>query len=367
MPRLEAMPDSPHLVIALGFYALTLGNKCDFRAGEAAANQALSIAERIGDARAEGYALVGLLFCATVLGKYTPAEAEFLGARLLANSEKAGDNYLQNWAYWCIAWDYLLRGLMNKSREWAAKLVSSGHQRGDPRALGMAYWTLGLIDLVSLSFDHAIANANACVGVAVTPYDRNLGLIVRATAEILQGRVAEGFGQLEDLRHWTRNAGFVFANHLLDLAAAVGLVLVGKMREGIRMLERAIAERDASCDLANASWCRAALAEIYLEILSGNRKVPLVILIRNFDTIIAAKLFGPRRVRALLEHAAQYEYFDAEGTARARLNHYFGLLYKIEGKSHLAREHLQKALAVARSEHATGLANKVAADLERCA
>jgi class 3 adenylate cyclase len=69
MPRLEAMPDSPHLVIALGFYALTLGNKCDFRAGEAAANRALSIAERIGDARAEGYALVGLLFCATVLAR----------------------------------------------------------------------------------------------------------------------------------------------------------------------------------------------------------------------------------------------------------------------------------------------------------
>jgi hypothetical protein len=90
-------------------------------------------------------------------------------------------------------------------------------------------------------------------------------------------------------------------------------------------------------------------------------------IIRNFDTIIAAKLFGPRRVRALLEHVAQYEHFDAEGTARARLNHYFGLLYKIEGKSHLAREYLQKALAVARLEHATGLANKVAADLERCA
>jgi class 3 adenylate cyclase len=73
MPRLEAMPDSPHLAVALGFYALTLGNKCEFRAGEAAAMRALDIAERIGDAKAEGYALVGLLFCATVLSRYPQA------------------------------------------------------------------------------------------------------------------------------------------------------------------------------------------------------------------------------------------------------------------------------------------------------
>ena len=133
------------------------------------------------------------------------------------------------------------------------------------------------------------------------------------------------------------------------------------------MLKRAIAERDASCDLANASWCRAALAEIYLEILSSERKVPLTIIFRNFDIIIAAKLFGPRRIRVLLEHVAQYEHFNPEGTIRARLYHYFGLLHKIEGKSHLAREHFQKAFALARLEQATGLANKVAEDLKRCA
>jgi predicted ATPase len=55
MSRLQAMPDSPHLVIALGFYALTLGNKCEFRAGEAAANRALSIAEHIAETEQFGY------------------------------------------------------------------------------------------------------------------------------------------------------------------------------------------------------------------------------------------------------------------------------------------------------------------------
>ena len=57
-------------------------------------------------------------------------------------------------------------------------------------------------------------------------------------------------------------------------------------------------------------------------------------LIRNFDTIIAAKMFGPRRVRALLEHAAQYEHFDAEGTARAQ-NSTITLGYYTKSKANL--------------------------------
>ena len=365
MPRLEAMPDSPHLVVALSFYALTLGNKCEFRAGEAAAKRALDIAERIGDAKAEGYALVGLLFCATVLSRYPLPAAEALGARLLANSEKTGDNYLQNWAYWCIAWDYMLRGLMKPSRDWAAKLVASGHERGDPRALGMAYWTLGLINVVGLSFDDAIANANACIQAAVTPYDRNLGRIVRATAEILQGRIAEGLVLLEELRAWAGDVGFLYADRLMDVAAAVGLVLSGRMREGILLLKRAIAARDASGDLANAALCRGTLAEIYLEILSGERKVPLRTIVRNLDTILAAKLFGARRVRALLEQVAQYDHFSEHGTGRARLNLYFGMLYNLERKPELAHEHLKQALAVAELEQATGLIDRITVELDR--
>ena len=363
MPRLETMPDSPHLAVALSFYSLTLGNKGDFRAGEAAAKRALDIAERIGDAKAEGYALVGLLFCATVLFRYPLAVAETLGARLLSSSEKARDNYLQNWAYWCIAWDYLLRGLMNQSRDWAAKLVASGHERGDPRALGMAHWTLGFISMVGLSFDDAVANANACIQVAVTPYDRNFGRIVKATAEILQGRVAEGLAQLEELRDWAQVNGFLHVDGVMDFATAVGLVVSGSMREGIQLLQRAIAARDASGDRANAAWCRGTLAEIYLEILLGERKVPLRMILKNLDTILAARLFGARRVRALLEQVAQQDHFSERGTIRARINMELGLLYKVERNPDRARKHLEQALAVAQSERATGMVDKITTEL----
>jgi len=286
-----------------------------------------------------------------------------MGARLLSDSKKARDNYLQNWAYWCIAWDYLLRGLMNQSRDWASKLIASGRERGDPRALGMAYWTLGLISMVSLSFDDAIANANACIQAAVTPYDRNLGRIVKATAEILQGRTAEGLAQLEELKKWAQDNGFLYADSAMDIGAAVGLVLTGSMRQGIRLLKSAIATRDASGDRTNAAWCRTTLAEVYLEILSGERKAPVRVILSNLDTILAARLFGARRVRALLEQVAQHDHFGERGIARARVSMDLGLLYKIERKPILARKYLNEALVVAKSEGATGMVDKITAEL----
>jgi hypothetical protein len=55
---------------------------------------------------------------------------------------RAGDNYVLGWAYWSIVWDYVCRGLTNKARVWALKLIDAGRARQDDRALGMAYWTL---------------------------------------------------------------------------------------------------------------------------------------------------------------------------------------------------------------------------------
>jgi hypothetical protein len=83
--------------------------------------------------------------------------------------------------------------------------------------------------------------------------------VVKAMAEIMQGRVTEGLPQLEELRGWAHDNGFLYVDGTMELAAAVGLVLTGRMRQGIRMLERAIAARDASGGHANAAWCRGPL------------------------------------------------------------------------------------------------------------
>ena len=49
-----------------------------------------------------------------------------------------GDNIILNWSHFHIAWDYIARGLMVEAREVAMRLIASGEERKDPRAIGEA-------------------------------------------------------------------------------------------------------------------------------------------------------------------------------------------------------------------------------------
>jgi hypothetical protein len=57
----------------------------------------------------------------------------------------------------------------------------------------------------------------------------------------------------------------------MDGAAGTGLVLAGRIREGIRLLREVIAASEANGDAIRATLIRITLAEIYLEILAGGR------------------------------------------------------------------------------------------------
>jgi len=87
------------------------------------------------------------------------------------------------------------------------------------------------------------------------------------------------------------------------------------------------------------------------------------VILKNLDTILAARLFGARRVRALLEQVAQQDHFSEHGTIRARINMELGLLYKVERNPDRARKHLEQALAVAQSERAIGMVDRITTEL----
>ena len=84
---------------------MLLEHFCEFRLAEGKAHLALDIAQRVGDVRAQAYALSALFFCSTVLGRYSLDVAERKGAAMLDICEQADDRYILNWAYWSIAWD----------------------------------------------------------------------------------------------------------------------------------------------------------------------------------------------------------------------------------------------------------------------
>jgi hypothetical protein len=92
----------------------------------------------------------------------------------------------------------------------------------------------------------------------------------------------------------------------MEGALAVGLVLSGRVSEGIKFLESAIAARDADGFRSMAAWNRITLAEIYLEILTARERPPMHIIVKNLWTFLASMLFGARRAEELLEKAAAH-------------------------------------------------------------
>jgi class 3 adenylate cyclase len=359
IPRLQALGDTPQLVFALYFHCMLLNHFCEFRSAEARATLAVGIAGRMNDIRAQAYARSALLFCSTILGRDTQPAAEAEGRRVLEICRQSGDNYILNWAYWSIAWDYVCRGLTKRARAWALQLIEAGRQRQDNRALGMAFWTLAWIDMQDQRFGDAISNAQRCEMTAATPFDRNAGRMASATGLLLEGRVEEGLAQLLSLKKWALSHHWAYAASGVDFAVGPALVMTGKIGEGIRLLKAAISACDATGSLAVASWNRLALAELYIGMLSIQTRPSIKLILSNLPAILAVRMFGNRHARQLLEQITQNGQIHEESTTRARIELDLARLCLIRDQSELARQHLKKARTAALSQDATPILNEI--------
>jgi class 3 adenylate cyclase len=361
IPRLEALGDTPQLVFALYFHCMLLNHFCEFRAAEARAKSAVSIAGHVNDIRAQAYARSALLFCSIILGRHTLEEAECEGKRVLEICTQSGDNYILNWAYWSIAWDYFSRGLTTKARHWTVQLMEAGRQRQDNRALGMAFWTLAWIDIQAYRFSDGIANAQRSQRTAITPFDRNAATMANATALLLEGRVEEGLAQLLNLKKWALAHRWAYTASGLDFAAGPALAMTGRIGEAIRTLKKGIATCDAAGSLAVASWNRLALAELYLAMLSTTRRPPIRLILFNLLPILQVQLFGLRQARVLLEQLSLNVQIHPESTTRARIEMDFARVCLRENAPARARQHLSKARAAALAQELTPMLNEIEA------
>ena len=359
IPRLEVLGDTPQLVFALYFHCMLLNHFCEFRAAEARAKAAVNIAGHLNDIRAQAYARSALLFCSIILGRHTLEEAEREGKRVLEVCMQSGDNYILNWAYWSIAWDYVCRGLTKKARHWTVQLMEAGRQRQDNRALGMAFWTLAWIDIQAYRFSDGIANAQRSQRTAITPFDRNAGNMANATALLLEGRVEEGLAQLLNLKKWALAHRWAYNASGLDFAAGPALAMTGRIGESIRTLKKGIVSCDAAGSLAVASWNRLALAELYLGMLSVKRRPPIRLILFNLRSILKVRLFGLRQARRLLEQLSLNAQIHPDSTTRARIEMDLAKVCLRENAPTQARLHLSRARAAALAQESAPMLNAI--------
>jgi class 3 adenylate cyclase/tetratricopeptide (TPR) repeat protein len=366
LPKLEQAGASPQLVFALHIQSTIFLHGYELERAEATAKRALEIALQIGDARAAGYARHALMFCSTLLGRWSLEDAEGFGAELVAIAEQVGDNYLLNWAYWSVAWDYLTRGLITDARVWAHKLIESGRQRHDRRTLAMAYWTLGWVDLAGERFEDAIEEASECIKTAVTRSDVVTGNYVKVTAELLSGQIDKALTRLQEQRDWLDSNGWVLSANGADCSIGMALGFGGRMKEAIRYMERAIAVSDEHGDMYAATWNRITLAEIYLAIVANSGKPPSLHLVTtNLGAIVTGKLRGAERALALLEQARNSKQVHERGVMRARIDFNVGLLLARNRQFDAARQRFLSARAAAEAQDVPPMIARIDAALAR--
>ena len=365
MPLVKQAGETPELVTAYYYQTLSLVQRFELRAGLAVVTEAVAVADRIGDGRARAFARAGLLHCRTRLGLDTFEQAERRKADVMTDCLRLGDNFLRNSAYFFITWDYLYRGLMKDAREIALQLIASEEAAGDPRSIGFANWILGWINVIGGSPEAALGYADECLRVAIAPFDRLQGEIIKTIAAILSGHSREGLPKLEALNSEFQRLGALYS--VLDSPRGVALIETGRVAEGVRLIERTIVERDASGDRALASFARILLAEVYIQILAGGRKAPASVIIRNLPALATARFRGARRARALLEAAASHPQFSREGGVLARIDFNRGQLFEMRGKLVEARGCFERARAVAAAQGLETLRHRSEAALAKLA
>lgn len=359
LPLLETLGDTRQLSFALSFYSLALGNADELTKAEAVAQRAVDMAERVGDVRARAYASIPLLSWAQIMHRHPLDVAKQHGERLLKDSKACGDNYALNCAYFCLASEYIRRGLPNQARDWAQTLLDSGRERGDPRALGLAYWMLSWVETLEENYQAAIWNAEQAMQAVVTPYDRIIAAAMKASAEILHDRVEQGFEQIQQLRKRAREIGLLYFEQEMQPIEAIGMMRMGRIRAGLRSLESSISARKSAGDRSGAMWRRRALAEIYVAMLTGRELPAFRVVLKNLGILVWVKVFGVRRVQSLLNEAGGNEHIQEYSTFRAHQYMLQGLLWKLQKQPSRARDLLEKARTIAESQSAGSMIRKI--------
>ena len=252
---------------------------------------------------------------------------------------------------------------MREAREWALKLLDAGRERDDRRALGIAHSILAMIDLFIGNYHEAARHSEECVRTAVTPFERRMGAITKASAEIFLGDVEGSLVRLLEAISIASQTGWGQMVAFGTISVGVGHVLAGRIGRGIGLLESAIAAYDAHGEIVYATFYKIALAQIYLEMLTSRERPPLSVIRQESRHGSSRQILRLRRIEALLQQAGRAPHLHECGTTRARINMYLGLLHKLKKEPDLARQFLEKARAPAEYHGATLLVAKIDAAL----
>jgi class 3 adenylate cyclase/tetratricopeptide (TPR) repeat protein len=343
LARIDRLADDPRAVLIRHNYIFALLWNTSYRKVPEVQREARQIAERLGDNRSMAYALASEILVSTIVSPKSPQEFDSLKQDAINAASATTDAYIQNWARFVVAWEEFHQGRMNNARHSARALMQVGRNLDDPRSTGLGLCVLALIALLSDAYAEALEYSEQSIALAVTPFDRETALNIKGCVLILLRRTDEGWTILESFRRRCSFDGDLYSLTTSDGILGVAKVIQGDISAGIRWLEGAISKRESEGYLAAADWYRLFLGELYLQIIAGDEKVPLSVLLKNLPVLLKVMRNGPSRIRALMAHVLANPRFNPDGHMPGRAEMILGLLYKTKNKREPAMQHLSEA------------------------
>jgi class 3 adenylate cyclase/tetratricopeptide (TPR) repeat protein len=284
-----------------------------------------------------------------------------LAERAIGALQHAPDVYLHSQILLCLAIDYLSRGRMDDARRTVADLVRSAGRAGNSRTQAFGLYMRAYADVFMEDFEEAIELSAEAAAISPNPFDRLCALGIEGTALTLMGRADAGLRLLSAVRNEIRSGNFLMLYLFYDIPYGVALVLAGRMAQGVRFIEAAIARFTEWGNDTQPAFGHLVLGDIYTQIALGEQKPPLRVLLRNlgfvFREVPLARRKAHAHLRQAVELAARIGNDWLEGQARFHL----AKLQHAAGHTAEAQAQLHRALRLAEPLGSNPLLGKIAA------
>jgi hypothetical protein len=126
LARIDRLGDDTRVILIRHQYVMALIMAARYREAAVLQRQILPMADRLGDSRAQGYALSGEIWLSCLVAPRSPDEMEILKRTAIEASSGIPDTFLQSHVRWIIGWEEMIRGRMTQAWKAASDLMKTG-------------------------------------------------------------------------------------------------------------------------------------------------------------------------------------------------------------------------------------------------
>ena len=307
--------------------------------------KAKQIGEDIQNSQVIGYAGTWLSWVCAEMGRFDEGIKHGQEAHQIAKKIETNP-YLHFKSLAGVGFNYFFSGRATGSQSIAQSLLDYGNRYGDTRCLVLAHQNEGFMYTSSGDLQDAIRVLKNGVEVSVDPFYNFAAMAPLCFAYIQAGRMEDAEHIYRSISRFCSDAGCGYQKPTVDMFSGVIKVNNGELSKGMTALI-------ASIDAAKSRGYDGVLplmyyvvAKVYLEIVRGEKQVPLFALIKNPGFILRHALLAAQRAEEYLIKAITFgKTIHAIGiVAQANLD--LGILYILKKRKQEARQHLKEAIHV---------------------